>query len=393
MSEIKKIVFITGSMADFGKIKPLIIETENDKQFETGVFVTGMHLSEKYGNTQWEVNKTVKNIFTFDNGAEFSAMDQILSKTIDGFSLYLKAAKPDLIVVHGDRVEALAGAIVGSLNNILVAHIEGGEISGTVDEHIRHAVSKMSHIHFVANQDAAERLFKMGESKERVYVIGSPDIDIMISNKLPTIEETKERYNIKFKKYAVLIHHPVTTELGKIESEINMITKCLINSKFNYVVIYPNNDHGSEIIFNVYDSSISKNKHFRIFDSMRFEYFLTLLKHSHFIIGNSSTGVREAPIYGVPSIIVGTRQLGRMNGISYGGFFQSVSGNEKKVYSFIQKLSKKLNRLHPVVAFGDGKSVKRFLEIIKSDKLWSTGIQKIFSDYGNNISISQIKRI
>ncbi|MCB0427538.1 MAG: UDP-N-acetylglucosamine 2-epimerase, partial [Mangrovimonas sp.] len=184
----KKVVFLTGTRADFGKIKSLIQILEDDPGFSPFVFVTGMHLMQKYGLTLIEIERCkFSNVQTFSNHTSETTMDLTLAKTIEGFSQYIKKVKPDLIVVHGDRVEALAGAITGSLNNILVAHIEGGEISGTIDELIRHSVSKMSHIHYVANKDAKRRLMPLGEVEKSIQIIGSPDVDIMIANKLTSI--------------------------------------------------------------------------------------------------------------------------------------------------------------------------------------------------------------
>ena len=152
MSKLKKILFLTGTRADFGKIKSLISILDTSQEFEVFVFVTGMHLQKEYGYTLIEIERcNFKNVHTFENHTHETTMDLTLAKTIEGLSSYCKQVSPDLIVVHGDRIETLAGAIVGSLNNILVAHIEGGELSGTVDELIRHSVSKLSHIHFVSN--------------------------------------------------------------------------------------------------------------------------------------------------------------------------------------------------------------------------------------------------
>ena len=145
----KKILFLTGTRADFGKIKSLIQILETHPNFEPYIFVTGMHLQEEYGYTLLEVERCgFQNIHTFQNHTHETTMDLTLAKTIEGLSAYVKECKPNMIVIHGDRVEALAGAIVGSLNNILVSHIEGGEVSGTIDELIRHSTSKMSHIQY-----------------------------------------------------------------------------------------------------------------------------------------------------------------------------------------------------------------------------------------------------
>src|SRR4030095_3338465 len=216
----------------------------------------------------------------------------------------------DLIVVHGDRIEALAGATVGALNNILVAHIEGGELSGTVDELIRHAVSKLSHTHFVANDEAKKRLMQMGELEESVFVIGSPDMDVMLSENLPGIEAVKEYYEIEFDNYALSIFHPVTTEFDLMPEHAANYFEALAHSGLNYVAIYPNNDKGSDIIMQQV-KKLQHHSNFKVFPSLRFEYFLTLLKHASFIIGNSSAGIREAPCYGIHTVNVGTRQNGR----------------------------------------------------------------------------------
>ena len=149
---MKKIIFVTGTRADYGKIKSLISTLQINNNYKTHIFVTGMHNLKKFGSTYDELQlDNIKNIFRFNNQLKSNNLDLILSKTIQGFNDYVKKIKPDLIVIHGDRIEALGCALVGSLNNILTAHIEGGEVSGTIDEIIRHAVSKLSHYHFVTN--------------------------------------------------------------------------------------------------------------------------------------------------------------------------------------------------------------------------------------------------
>ena len=251
---MKKILFLTGTRADFGKIKSLIQVLENNPQFEPLVFVTGMHLQEEYGYTLIEVERcNFSNIYTFKNHTDESTMDLTLAKTIQGLSEYVKQYKPDMIVIHGDRVEALAGAIVGSLNNILVAHIEGGEISGTIDELIRHSTSKMSHIHFVSNALAKKRLVQMGELKESIFVIGSPDVDIMFSDNLPSLDEAKKYYEIPFQNYGIAMFHPVTTEAAYMQEYAKSFVEALLEDDHNYVVVYPNNDLGSKSILAEYE--------------------------------------------------------------------------------------------------------------------------------------------
>ncbi|MBT0608457.1 UDP-N-acetylglucosamine 2-epimerase [Aequorivita echinoideorum] len=369
---MKKIVFLTGTRADFGKIKSLIRILESHAQFEPYVFVTGMHLLEEYGYTVIEVERCgFKNIHTFKNHTDESTMELTLAKTIEGFSDFVKKIEPDLIVVHGDRIETLAGALVGSLNNILVAHIEGGEISGTIDELIRHATSKMSHVHFVANDLAKKRLIQMGEVKDAIFTIGSPDIDSMFSENLPTLETAKKYYEIEFQQYAIAIFHPITTEISQIEKYIQAFTQALVDSDKKYVVIYPNNDLGSKIILNNF-KTLASNTHFRIIPSVRFEYFLVLLKNAEFIIGNSSAGIREAPYYGVPTINIGTRQENRalhsqiMNvGYAYDEILDAINVEHQKFPPDIE-------------SFGIGNSDKLFLQTLLRNDFWEINHQKQF---------------
>ena len=368
----KKIVFLTGTRADFGKLRPLIEIVNNSNEFECHIFVTGMHTLSRYDFTYREVEKRgYKNVFVFTNQNNFENTDIMLANTIKGFSNFVKKISPDMIVIHGDRLEALAGAIVGSFNNILVSHIEGGELTGTIDESIRHAVSKLSHIHFVSNEDAKKRLIQMGEIEERIFAIGSPDIDIMMKKDLPTKEGLKKYYDMQFEKYAILIFHPVTTELDDLENQTNELVSGAIDSKRNYVIIYPNNDPGSEIILNVY-KKLENNANFRIYPSLRFEYFLTLLKNADFIIGNSSSGIIEAEIYSVPTINVGTRQKNRSSNES----IMNVESKKEKILDSISKVDGK--EIKSSFSFGDGKSTKRFFDVILSEKIWDVSLQKQF---------------
>ncbi|GGF68843.1 UDP-N-acetylglucosamine 2-epimerase [Wenyingzhuangia marina] len=371
----KKIVFLTGTRADFGKIKSLIQALENHQKYTPYVFVTGMHLMEKYGYTLIEVERSgFKHIETFKNHTHETTMDLTLAKTINGFSTYVKKINPDLIVVHGDRVEALAGAIVGSLNNILVAHIEGGEVSGTIDELIRHSVSKMSHLHYVANDLAKKRLLQMGESNKNIFVIGSPDVDIMFSKNLPTLDKVKSYYEIPFNNYGVLMYHPVTTESENMEMYANNLVDALLEDDKNYVVIYPNNDLGSTSILKSY-KRIEKHNRFRIFPSIRFEYFLTLLKQSDFIIGNSSAGIREAPYYGIPTINIGTRQENRS---MHPHIIHSDYETKNICHAINQTKTSKVKKENPL--FGYGNSAELFIESLSKLSFKDGGIQKQFID-------------
>lgn len=373
----KKIVFLSGTRADFGKIKSLLKVCSEIDFVDYSVFVTGMHMLKKYGSTFKEVENFTTQTYKFINQVEGESMEAILANTIDGFSKYVHEYQPTLIIVHGDRVEALAGAIVGSINNILVAHIEGGERSGTIDELIRHSVTKMSHIHLVSNKEAKDRVMQMGESQDSVFVLGSPDIDVMCSD-LPNIAIVKERYLIEYESFHIVLFHPVTTEIEYFEKYATMLVDALLeNANENYIVIYPNNDMGSDLILRQY-ARLNGLKNFKIFPSIRFEYFLSLMKNAVSVIGNSSAGIREAPFFNIPSINIGTRQNGR--GAAKSIIDVDYNKDEiKQAIKSVRQIDKECFHTENH-HFGNGDSAHKFKEILESDQLWNISRQKYFID-------------
>lgn len=373
----RRVVFLTGTRADFGKIKPLIEVLDLDVNFDVHIFVTGMHMNPTFGLTVHEVeNYKHGTIYKYITQSEGGRMDRSTAFTLLGFSDYCHLINPDLIVVHGDRSEALAGALTGALNNILVAHIEGGEISGTVDESIRHSVSKLAHIHFVSNEDSRLRLIQLGEEPSLIYTIGSPDIDIMMSE-LPPLEEALNHYNIPFSSYSILAYHPVTTlETTQIAIESQAIAQAVETSGHQFVAIYPNSDQGYQVILSEFSKKFRDNKFVKLLPSIRFEYMLTLLKHANYILGNSSMGIHEAPIYQIPTINIGTRQIGR----SKNHYIINADATLPSLLEAMDRAARLKGCLPKITEFGDGKSRKRFLSILRSPQFWATPVQKRFCE-------------
>ena len=370
----KKIIFVTCTRADYGKLKSLILSIQKNNNFISKVFVSGMHTMQRYGSTYVElINDKIKGIYRYSNQTKNMRMDEILTNTMMGFSSFLIRYKPDLVIVHGDRIEPLACALSSLLNNYLVAHIEGGEVSGTVDEMLRHSISKIAHLHFVSNKTARRRLIQMGENKRCIFEVGSPDVDIILDKKLPKIESAKRRFNIKFDKFSIAIIHPVTTNLTNLKKDSEVFFSSLIKSKLNYIIIFPNNDFGSEIILKEIYKLKSNNK-FKIFPSIRFEYYLTLLKNSKFIIGNSSSGIMGAPYYGVTTINIGTRQTNRLKT----KLIKNIPFNEKIIIKTINQI--KNRKIIKRKFFGEGNSAKKIETLLLSNKIWNISKQKNFID-------------
>ena len=371
----KKNLFVTCTRADYGKLKSLIIKIQKNDHFISRVFVSGMHNMKIYGSTYEAIlNDKIKGIYRYSNQSKTLKMDQILINTMRGFSSFLIRYKPDLVIIHGDRIEPLACALSSILNNFLIAHIEGGEVSGAVDEMLRHSISKISHVHLVSNKMAKKRLIQMGESKKSIFEVGSPGVDLILSKNLPKIKTAKKRYNIRFNKFSIAIIHPVTTNLSNLKKESKIFFSSLEKTNLNYIILFPNNDIGSEIILKeIY--KLKGNKRFKIFPSVRFEYFLTFLKNSKFIIGNSSSGIMEAPYYGVTTINIGNRQNNRLQT----KLIKNIFFNEKQILKTVNKV--KNRKITKRKFFGGGNSAKKIEKLLLSNKIWKIDKQKSFIDF------------
>lgn len=367
----KRLLFVTGTRADYGKLEPLA-KAVQDAGFSVSFFITGMHMMSRYGETRIEVKRFPgAEFFEFVNQREGDAQDFILSKTILGFSDFVHEHRPDLVVVHGDRVEALAASIVCAMRYIRSAHIEGGEVSGTIDESIRHCNTKLCATHFVSSEAAEARVLALGESPNSVFNIGSPELDTHAQPSGVSIEEVKARYGIPFDTYGIAIFHAVTSEQDTIGDQARALFGALETSGKRFVVISPNNDPGTEDIFEVLENLPPER--FRLIPSMRFNYFSELMKNAALMVGNSSAGVREAPFLGLPSLDVGTRQNRRAQA-------ESVT-----IYSAYQtsEILKWLSdnwcaKATASDAFGNGSASALFASIIQRKAFWQCSMQKGF---------------
>ena len=369
----KKLLFVTGTRADFGKVEPLAIKAR-DAGYSVSFWVTGMHMLEKYGLTKLEV-KLVEGvkIFEFKNQKEGDTLDKIHANTVTGFSQFIGYEKPDMVFIHGDRIEALSCSLVCATNSLPSVHIEGGEISGTIDEIFRHCNTKLANCHFVSSELARSRILRMGEEDKRIYVIGSPELDFHAQKSGVSLEEVKRHYDIDFDDYGICTYHPVTSEAAEMGSQASALFETLMHSGRKFVTILPNNDPGFEEIWRIIEE-LPKNQ-FRVIPSMRFSYFSELMKNSSAIVGNSSAGVREAPFLGIPSLDIGSRQRARS---AAGSVTNCQPDNREKILSFLKN---SWGKTYPRdESFGTGKTAEKFLKILNSPAFWKNNIQKIFND-------------
>jgi UDP-N-acetylglucosamine 2-epimerase (hydrolysing) len=372
-SSARKILFLTGTRADFGKIEPLA-RVASDAGFGVSFFITGMHMMARYGETRLEVKRfRGAEFFEFVNQREGDGLDFILAKTVTGFSDFVHEHRPDLVVIHGDRVEALAASIVCALRYIPSAHVEGGEVSGTIDESIRHCNSKLCAAHFVSSEFARERVMALGEASDRIFVIGSPELDIHARPSGVSLEEVRAYYKIPFETFGVVIFHPVVSETETMGVQARSLFSALTESGRPFVVIAPNNDPGTDEIFAAIEAL--PQDRFRLLPSMRFAYFSELLKNAAVFVGNSSAGVREAPFLGLPSLNIGTRQHNRAEAASV---VHAAAFDKAAIRRFLAEYWDK--RVEHSYEYGSGNAAQRFLEVIKNDAFWTIPKQKVFAD-------------
>lgn len=367
----KSILFVTGTRADFGKLEPLAIAAREAGN-NVGFFVTGMHMMERYGLTKLEVQRmSGVSVHQFLNQREGDPQDVILAKTVIAFSDFVAENKPDLVVLHGDRIEALACALVAATNYIRSAHIEGGEVSGTIDEIFRHCNSKLAAHHFVSSENAAARVRALGEPAENIHVIGSPELDFHSRSSGVTMEEVRSHYDIVFDEFGIALFHPVTSEAVNMRDQAHDLFGSLQQSGRNFVVIAPNNDPGSAGIFEAINNLPSSR--FHVLPSMRFAYFSELLKNAACMVGNSSAGVREAPFLGLASLDIGTRQTAR----SYAPSLCNLPASDHEgILAFLSREWGKQYDRNP--SFGTGQSALKFAKILNDDGFWNADLQKRF---------------
>ncbi len=368
------ISFISGTRADYGKIKPYIDFLSEDKNKKIFVFTTGMNMLKQYGSTYKFIQKDLKKKCVIRTDKKFKPSSTALETAhiIKSYDKHLRKDKIDFVFVHGDRPEVLAAAQAAVFNNIPVCHIEAGDFSGSVDELIRHATSKLSQRFLVGDEQAKQTLLQMGEKEESIFITGNSSLAFQIE--VPTKKELDQLNS--YQNYAVLIYHPVTTLSPQtVREEISSLMQELNETDKHYVVILPNNDLGSDIILKVYQK-YATNEKFHFIKSFSFNAFNYLLKNADFLIGNSSCGIKEAPFYQVPVVDIGARQQNRYDHLNLKDFYHLDDLSKiKETINLIQTTKKKPVKHHYREAFF--KTLKK----VFTDDFFDVKVQKTFSKF------------
>ncbi|GGB43509.1 UDP-N-acetylglucosamine 2-epimerase [Fictibacillus barbaricus] len=381
-SILNKITVVTGTRADYGIYYPVLKRLESEPVFHVNLLVTGMHLSPQYGMTVQEIEKDGFEILGKVDMLLQGDSDANMSKGIGigllGMTQLLEQARPDLLIVLGDRGEMLAASIAAAHLNIPIAHFHGGEVSGSIDESVRHSISKFSHIHFPATEKSAERLRKMGEDEWRVYPVGAPRIETIQNAELKSWSTVKDIYSLKAEDdFILLVFHPVTTEIEGIEDQVKDVLEAVEKTGKSVVCIMPNSDAGTEHILRIY-KQYQNHSSFDFVTNFQHLDYLTVLKQCAALVGNSSSGIIEAASFSKPVLNIGSRQNGRERS----GNVIDVQPNFKDIKQGLEKvLSETFNNEVKSIknAYGDGTTSTKVVEILKKLEVADSLLQKKIS--------------
>ena len=370
----RKILYITGSRADYGLMQSVLEEINNDPYLELEIVVTGMHLMKEFGSTLNEIKKDRFKIqeidVTFSDDDKFS-MSFFIGKLIMELTERIKVIKPDIILLLGDRSEMLAGAILGTYLSIPIAHIHGGDITSTVDEHARHAITKLAHIHFPATENSARRIIRMGEDPWRVHIAGSPAIDSISKENLIEPKGIAKNYDLDLSKpILIVVQHPVTMKFKDSASQILETLNAISELKYQTILIYPNADAGGRNIIKLL-KKFEEKPFIQMFKSLPRNDYLSLMNIATIMIGNSSSGIVEAPYFNLPVVNIGDRQRKRERGNNV----IDVDYDKYEISSAIEFiLNKKIRKYES--PYGTRETGKKISEILKSIKINEKLLQK-----------------
>ena len=368
---MKNIAIITSTRAEFGLLMPLIKELRKyeNTEFRTELIVTGTHLYPEYGNTVDEIRKNqiridfeIKIPMASKNAADISHNQAV---ALEKFTAIFQNKRYAGIVILGDRYEMLAIAIAAGNTHTPIFHLCGGDTTeGAIDEWIRHSITKMSYLHFPTNEESYRRILQLGESPDRVFNYGSTSIDNILNLAAMSKEEALESIHLNDCQYAICTYHPVTMEEGNIDDQIKDFLEAI--SKFpgiEFILTKSNADQGGEYINRLFDAANERMNNLHVFFSLGAVKYLSLMKHAEFVLGNSSSGIIEAPSFGIPTINIGDRQKGRDQSESILNFLPDtesiVQAIRKAEDPAFRSVCKKV-----ISPYGDGHAAEKIAERI-----------------------------
>ena len=380
---IKNICIVIGSRANYSSIKSVMDSIKNDERLSLQVVLTTSSILERYGNVSKLVVKDgfkiSQKIFNLIEGENPLTMAKSTGLALIELASVFETIKPDSVFAVGDRFEIMSIVLAASYMNIPIAHTMGGEVTGTIDESIRHAITKFSHIHFPATKKSAERIKKLGEKKENIFHVGCPRIDYVrevLKKKKLVFDQNYINQGVGTKidinkPFIILSYHPVTTEFNEVQKQTKIILDCVDRINLPVIILWPNADAGSSQIAKIIriyrEKGLLKNAHF--YKNLPTEIYISLLDKALCILGNSSSGIREGNYIGVPCVNIGTRQNSRERGENV----IDVGYERSKILDALKKQIK-IGKYKQGIIYGNGDAGKKIVKILK--KITHLNIQK-----------------
>ncbi|MEW7978303.1 MAG: UDP-N-acetylglucosamine 2-epimerase [Candidatus Sedimenticola endophacoides] len=381
----RTIACMTATRADYPRVKPVLREIARRPGLDLKLIVTGAHLSRAFGHTVdlierdgFEIAQRVPMYAEDARGRGDSVYDmtKATARCMDGMADALRAIAPDLFLITVDRVETLAAA-AGALMNLPLFHIQGGEVTGTIDESIRHAVTKLAHVHFPATPDAAERIVRMGEAPEHVHQVGCPYVDFIQSLRPLPKETLAQRYGFDpARPLAIFVQHPVTSEYGRGMGQIRATIEALgAFPGLEVFALFSNADAGGREMTDL----MRWQAGFCVHPNLHETEFLSLMHHASVMVGNSSAGIREAPSFGLPVVNIGSRQQGRLracNVIDVPHQSEAIAAALERALNDAAFRARAAACVNP---YGDGHAASRIVDILEGQPLGPELTQKIIA--------------
>jgi len=363
---MKKIAVVTATRAEYGLLTPLIKRIDEDDELDLDLIVTGTHLSEKQGHTIDEIRNDgfiiAHEISILEEDNTAYGISLTIANAIREFAACFRDDRPDMVVILGDRTEMLGVAIAAMNERIPIAHIHGGEVTeGAVDDCVRHALSKMSYLHFTSTEVYRNRVIQLGENPARVYNVGALGAENILKQKLMLEEEIRNILEIPLNtQYAVATFHPVTLEDNTIEQQIEMLCKVMEEKNdIFYIVTASNADMGGDAANAILKRYCENHENTRFFYSLGIKRYLSAVRYAAFMLGNSSSGILEAPVLGTPTVNIGIRQKGRL-------MTDTIINCGADVSEILNAIKRAEIMIHqPTNFYGDGTTSEKIVEIMK----------------------------
>jgi GDP/UDP-N,N'-diacetylbacillosamine 2-epimerase (hydrolysing) len=382
----RRIAVITGARAEYGYLKPLMVRIVEHPKLELLLYVTGLHLVKEYGNTIEEIREdgfVVTRTVDMDVKVDNTLYDTTVSigKGVIRFADVFAQDDLEILCIFGDRIEALATAVAAASMNIPIAHIGGGEVGlGDIDDSIRHAITSFAHLHFTSTAQSKERVLKLGAEDWRVFQVGALSLDTIFNTKLIPQEELFKKYSLPNKSVILVCYHPTTTEWQEAEKQMGLVMETVLEAAkeegMEVVVIYPNAYPGGYQIIDVVRNYNCVYGNIHLFESIPHLDFISLMSKSSLFVGNSSSGIIEAPSLGIPYVCIGTRQQGReraKNIIDTGYNKDEIKSGIRKAL-FDKEFLNVVNRRES--PYGDGKASDRIIRVLSDVKVDRRLLQK-----------------